>query len=266
MQHLGSNNHRFLCQNTFFDQQTLNAGNSFLRNLNAQVTTSHHDSVGHFQYFINIVHSFLIFDLGDNLNVAAVCIQYLTDIQHILLITNKRMCYEINVLFNSIQYIVTVLFCQRREIDAHARYIHTLTVTQSSFILHLTQQILVCLLNHTQLQITIINQNIAIHLEIMHKTGIRYSNTFTGRFLCRIAYNLHFVTNLIRNRLAARNSSSTHFGPFCVHQYGNTVGNLTYIGYQFFNTFTRCVSRIHTDHIHTGLEKISYKLYLATLI
>ena len=25
-------------------------------------------------------------------------------------------------------------------------------------------------------------------------------------------------------------------------------------------------SRIHTDHIHTGLEKISYKLYLATLI
>ena len=53
-----------------------------------------HDSVGHFQYVINIVHSFLILDLGDNLNVAAVCIQYLADIQHILLITNKRMCYE----------------------------------------------------------------------------------------------------------------------------------------------------------------------------
>ena len=238
MQHLCSNNHRFLGQDTFLNQQTLDAGNPFLRNFNTQVTTSHHDAVGHFQYFINIVHSFLILYLGDNLNVAAVCIQYLADIQHILLITDKRMCYEINVLFNRIQYIVTVLFCQRREIDAHTRHIHTLTVTQSSFILHLAQQILVRLFHHAQLQIPIINQDIAIHLKVMHKTGIRYSNALTSGFLCRIANNFHFVANLIRNRLTACYGSSTHFGTFCVHQYGNAVGNLTHVGYQFFKTFT----------------------------
>ena len=85
----------------------------------------------------------------------------------------------------SIAYSILLrsFFCQRREIDAHARYIYTLTVTQSSFILHLTQQILVCLLNHTQLQITIINQNIAIHLKIMHKNRDKIQQYIHGSFL-----------------------------------------------------------------------------------
>ena len=95
-----------------------------------------------------------------------------TNIKHILLVTYKRMCYKIDILLYSIQYIITVFLCQRRQVDSHPRNIHTFTTTQDSLILHFTKQMVSCFINHTKFKITIINKNRSTDIQIMYKIGI----------------------------------------------------------------------------------------------
>ena len=172
MKHLRSYDDRFLSQYTFANKRTLDARNTFLRHLDTQVTTRYHNAIGHFKYLVNIIYSLLIFDFGYNFNITVMRIKYFTDIEHILPVTDKRMGDKINILFNGIQYIVTVFFRQRRQVDTHTRHIHTFTATQSCFILNFTYQIVVRFIDHPKFQITVIDKNGSTYIEIAHKIGV----------------------------------------------------------------------------------------------
>ena len=89
VQHLRSHDYRFLSQDTFLNQDTLNTRNAFLRHFNTQVTTSYHYTISYFQDFIDVIHTFLVFNLSNNLDVAVMCIQDFTNIKYILTIANK---------------------------------------------------------------------------------------------------------------------------------------------------------------------------------
>ena len=112
VQHLGSNDHRFSGQDTFLDQLTLDTRNTFLRHFDTQVTAGNHHTVCHFQDFIDVVHTFLVFNLGNDLDVAAILIQDLTDVKHVLTVTDERVCNEVNILFDGIKNVVAVFFSQ----------------------------------------------------------------------------------------------------------------------------------------------------------
>src|SRR5699024_7867577 len=96
----------------------------------------YHNTIGHFKYLVNIIHSLLIFNFGDNFNITVMRIKYFTDIEHILPVTDKRMGDKINILFNGIQYIVTVFFRQRRQVNTYTRHIHTFTEKDRNNILY----------------------------------------------------------------------------------------------------------------------------------
>ena len=102
MQHLCSHNYRLLSQNTLANEYALNTRNAFLSYLNTQITTSHHDTVSHFQNFVDVIHTLLIFYLGNDTNVAMMFIQYSFNIKDILLVAHKRMSNKIDIFFNRI--------------------------------------------------------------------------------------------------------------------------------------------------------------------
>ena len=112
MKHLSRNDHRFLCQDTFADQHTLDTRNTFLRHFDTQVTTGYHHAVRHFKNLVDVVHPFLILNLGNNPDITIVSIQNFTDIKYVLTVAHERVSDEIDILFNRVKYIVTVFLCQ----------------------------------------------------------------------------------------------------------------------------------------------------------
>ena len=112
MEHLGSHNYRLLHFHAFADQYTLDARDLFCRNFDTQVTAGDHDTVSHFQDFVDIVDPFLILDLGDDLDRAFMFVEDLLDIQYILFVSYKRVGDEIEVVLDSPKNVFTVFFCQ----------------------------------------------------------------------------------------------------------------------------------------------------------
>ena len=104
----------------------------------------------------------------------------------------------------------------------------------------------------------------AAHIEVMYKVGIRNGDTLTGSLQVGITYYFNTIAYLEGNRLGE--DSRTHFGALRIHEDSDAVGNRTYIGYQLFETFTACMSRIHTYYVQTCVEQLFYKINIATLI
>ena len=134
------------------------ARNTFLGYFDAQISASYHDAVRHFQNFINIIHAFLILDFCDNLDVAAVCIQNLTDVQYVLFVTNERVGDEVYVFFDGVKDVVAVFFRQRRQIDTHARYVHAFTAGQCRIVAYFAIQSFI-LIRYFQFKVSIVYQD-----------------------------------------------------------------------------------------------------------
>ena len=98
MKHLCGNNHRLLGKNTLADEHTLDARNTFLRNFDTQVATGYHNAVGHFENLVDIVHTFLVLNLGNDSDVAVVGIENSLYIQNILSVAHERVSDEVDVL------------------------------------------------------------------------------------------------------------------------------------------------------------------------
>ena len=264
MKHLSSHNYRLLSQNTFTDEHTLDTGNTFLRNFNAQVTASYHHTVSYFQNFIDVINAFLIFYLGNNPDIAVMGIQYFLYIQNILFITYKRVSNKINIFLNGIQDICTVLLRQRRKIDTYTRYIYTLTTSQSSIILYLTHQIIIRLFHNDHFQIAIIYKNMYADSHIVHKVRIRDRNTFARSVQIGITYYFYLIPYFIRNRFST--DGSAHLRSLSIHQDSYAIRYRTHIIYQHLRAFAAEMCRVHTHHIHTGFKQAFYKINVAAFI
>ena len=158
----------------------------------------------------------------NNLDIATICIQYWRNNS-----TSWVCFWQKNGQYNrypSIAYniLFTVFFCQEGRLMRTPGTFTLLRFPVAPF--HLTNQIFIGFIYYMQFQITIINQYIAIHLEVMHKAGVRYG-TFTGCLRLGLPTIFNAITNLIRNRFTARDSSCTHFRYLCIHQYSNAIGN-----------------------------------------
>ena len=95
MQHLGRNDYRLLDFYTFTDQNALNTRDFLGCYFDAQISTGNHDTIGSFQDFINIIYSFLVFYLGNDLDRTIVFVQNMLDVQYVLFAPDKRVGDEV---------------------------------------------------------------------------------------------------------------------------------------------------------------------------
>ena len=87
VQHLCGNNHGLLTFNTFLNNISLNLRDFFRLDLDSQITAGNHHPVSIIQNLVNIIHSLLILNLGNNLDFTSPGIQNSLYCHNILLIT-----------------------------------------------------------------------------------------------------------------------------------------------------------------------------------
>ena len=177
IQHLSCCDYLFACIIDLVNDLFLDNRNIFQRNLHTHISTGDHDSVCHFHNAVDIINALLIFNLGNNINVtAAVFIQNLTDLQHILCCSGKRSCNKVKALFDSKKDILSVFFADKRHVYIYSGKIHALFIGNHSSVYYHTVDFCSLDLFNLQADQTIVDQNTVAGLHILIKifVGNRY--------------------------------------------------------------------------------------------
>ena len=103
----------------------LYAGDEFLRHLDPQVATRHHDTVGHVENLVDVVHTLLVLDFSNDTDVASGVVEQTAHFEHVLAAAHKRMSDKSDVSVNGKADIRLVPFRQGGEVDTHARHVDT---------------------------------------------------------------------------------------------------------------------------------------------
>ena len=123
-QHLGSCNHRLpqlvaLGNNLFLDN-----GHIFHGNLYPQIPPGHHNTVGHLENLIDVVHAFLVFNLGNNPHGGANPFQQTADFHNVPGIAHKGCRHIVHALLGSEGNVVFVLFGHKGQLQESPRHCH----------------------------------------------------------------------------------------------------------------------------------------------
>ena len=82
-----------------FDDLLLVDRNEGCFNFNAQIASCDHDAVGNFKDLVEVVETFLVFDLGDDLNFRLAHFRNdLADLQDIFRSSDEGCCDEIDIV------------------------------------------------------------------------------------------------------------------------------------------------------------------------
>ena len=97
--------------------------NFFHIDFHAQVAARHHDAVGNLEDFVKVIHAHAVFDLGENLHMAAAVVgAELADGQHVAGTADEGRGDEVNALFNAEDDVAAILFADGRHLQIHIRH------------------------------------------------------------------------------------------------------------------------------------------------
>ncbi len=99
---------------------------------NTHITPGYHDPIGNLDYLLKIVDSFLIFNLGDNMNVSLPRFQDTPDCQNITGSPDKGGSNQINTLINAEMDVFDIFFSQCRQIQSNTWDIDIFLIPQFS--------------------------------------------------------------------------------------------------------------------------------------
>jgi hypothetical protein len=126
LEHLGSNNNRLPNLVALGDHHLLSKENLTCGDLDTEITTGHHDTVGLVQDLIKVFDTLLVLNLDDDLNVGTLRAKYVTDILDILSTTDERGEDHVDAVLNTEAKIGLVLLRQSRKIDRGVGKVDTL--------------------------------------------------------------------------------------------------------------------------------------------
>ena len=109
MEHLRSDDDGLLSSDTLLDDHTLDGGDLLSGNFDSEVTTSDHDTIARVDDLVDVVNTFLVLDLSDDLDVALVLVEDRLDLLDVLLVTDERVSDELDLLGDRVQDVATVL-------------------------------------------------------------------------------------------------------------------------------------------------------------
>ena len=172
VQHLCGSDHGLKCIVTLADHGLLDIRQLLRRDLHAHVTTGDHDTVGYANDLVKIVDAFLIFDLGDDLDLGAMLHQDLLDLQNALRRANKGCGNVVKFIFDGKQDVLLVLLSNAGQAHLDTRHIDTLAGSQNTTVEDDAVQIGLRLSLDLQLDQTVIDQNTIADLHVLRQAGI----------------------------------------------------------------------------------------------
>lgn len=158
LEHLSGANDGLALDVTLGDHHLLGDEDLGSGDLDTQVTTGDHDTVGLLKDLVEVVDTLLVLDLGDNLNLLTLLAHDFTDVTDIATATDKRSKDHVDLVPDTKLQVADVLLGQSREINVGARQVNALTGRDVTVVQTLaTQGLLVYDLEHLERKDTIID-------------------------------------------------------------------------------------------------------------
>ena len=101
-------------------------------------------------------------------------------------------------------------------------------------------------------------------LNICRKVLVREIDNVMRRVYFRTSKELHDVARLILNRLGA--TRRTNLRTLGIYQYTNMAAYLAHVPYYILYPFLRCMSRIHSNHIHASIVQLADEVYITATV
>ena len=162
-QHFGGGDNTLAHHTADTGQLLLDSGNLHKGNLHAQITAGNHDAAAVFADFHHIVHTGLVFDLGNDLDIAAaVLVQELTDILNVLGSGNKGGRHKVHTVLDTENDVFLILLGKVRTGHDLVGEGHALAVAEDTALEALCDDIIAHDFFHLELHHTVIDgQHIA---------------------------------------------------------------------------------------------------------
>ena len=130
IKHLCCCNNWLTSKIALLNQHLLNSWNLLCWNLNTHITSSYHDTISKFKNLIDIVDTFLVLDLSNNLHIGILLCDDLSDLTDCCSISyewcgNKlksKVCTKAKIFF--------ILICKRWKLNWYTRYIDSLSLSE----------------------------------------------------------------------------------------------------------------------------------------
>ena len=130
IEHLGRRDDELARIVTLVDHLLLELWQTLRIDLDTEVTTGYHDTIGCGDDRVEVIQTLLGLDLRDDLHAGTCLADQLTDLLDGLCITHEGRSDEIEALLDTELDVLDILLGQTRKTDADIRYIHTLLLAE----------------------------------------------------------------------------------------------------------------------------------------
>jgi hypothetical protein len=134
LQHLGGTDRRLSGQGALGDHHLLGHEDLTGRDLDTQVTSSDHDTIGLLQDFVEVDDTLLVLDLDDDLDLGTVGSEHLPDVDNVLSSSDERSKDHVNVVLDTELQVLLVLLRQSGKVDRGLGKVDTLSRRQSTVV------------------------------------------------------------------------------------------------------------------------------------
>ncbi|VFS75162.1 Uncharacterised protein [Kluyvera cryocrescens] len=197
----------------------LSEDNFFNWDFNAHIATSNHDAVRRFEDFVEVVQAFLVFDLGDDLDVfAAVGFQVLTDLNHVRTFTDKGRSNEVNALLATEDQILFVFLSQSWQRNRNAWQVNAFVFAQVTVVQHFTDNFVTFDSGNFHADQTIVNQNGVAYGQVSGEAFIGDSNDFVVAYDRFVGRESEGLASFQGNVVTAFQLDGTDFWTFGIQQ------------------------------------------------
>ena len=107
-EHLRGHDDGLLLHHTFVDNLALDAGNALDGHLDAEVAARNHHTVGRIDDLIDVVHAFLVLNLRDDLDVAAVGVENVLNSLHVGGAAHEGVGDKVNIFLDGEENVLFV--------------------------------------------------------------------------------------------------------------------------------------------------------------
>lgn len=158
LEHLSGANDGLALDVTLGDHHLLGDEDLGSGDLDTQVTTGDHNTVGLVKNLVEVIDTLLVLDLGDNLDLLTLFAHDFTDVTDIATTTDKRSKDHVDLVLDTELQVADILFGQSRQVNVGARQVDTLTGRDVTVVQTLAAQgFLIYDLEHLEREDTIVD-------------------------------------------------------------------------------------------------------------
>ena len=227
------------------------------------IAAGNHNSVRNGQNGVQIVHTFLVFQFGDDADVGMIFIQNVPDLQNVLRAAHKAGRNEIKAVFDTEQNILPVLAAHIWNSQGDVRHIDAFFILNDSAVLHPAVNVGAGNALHVHADQTIVQKDL---VPLMQITG----KFFVGH-LRNAAVSQHFAggqsefLTILQHGAAPIKLYQAHLRAFGVQQSGNRAIQFRSQALQHLQAAGMLgiisMRKIKTRHVHTTEDHIPQDIF-----